>query len=339
MASPESGPGSLAVEVTTRCNRACEYCYNVWHSDPGYPEDELDAPELIALTAGALRDSGLGMVQLTGGEPCLRPDLLEIAEGILRYGAAVSLVTDGGLIDERLADQLARLRVGPVQPTLLAGRREVHDEIKGAECFDATVAAIGRLTRRRIPVSVAFVCTRRNHDQFRSVVELCFALGVRTVAFSRFCAAGRGGRHHQKLMPSPEMIAGCLDVAQWANTRLGMKVRVAISLPLCCVDSGHYPDLGFGRCAVTGATPGFTIDPSGGLRACSISPTVLGDLRRESWQAILDRARDGYFRRMTTPPEACRDCDLLQRCGGGCRETALTCFGTTDRPDPLARIT
>ena len=313
---------SLTVEVTTRCNRDCAYCYNVWKADASYSRDELPVPEFLDLIGLALEGSGLRHVQVSGGEPLLRPELFEILEGIRELGAGVSLVTDGGTIDDEKAASLARLRVGPVQPTLLAADRDLHNALKGADCFDATIAAIGRLQRAGIPICVAFVCTRRNYAAFGEVIELCFALGVHTVAFNRLCVVGEGSKNRDELMPTAEMVASCLSIAEWANSRLKMKVASAVSLPLCAFDRQQFPNLELGRCAVQSGSPGFTLDPAGNLRACSISPTVLGNLREESWQTILSRAQNGYFREMAVAPDACRGCSLLSRCGGGCRESA-----------------
>ena len=332
-----SRAGSLSIELTRTCNRSCDYCYNVWKSASPYPDaGELPTAEFTSLIGRVLDECGFNRVLITGGEPLLRPDWLDVVDFIHSLGISMSLVTDGGLIDDRIASELARRGVAPVQPTLLSADRDRHDRIKGCECFDATVSAIARLVRRRVPISVAFVCTRANWSEFRSVVELCFALGVKAIAFNRFCATGQGGTSWRELMPSSEQLTACLEVAEWANTRLEMDVRIAISLPLCCSDLSRYPHVKFGRCALTTAAPGLTMDPAGNLRACSISSTVLGNLVGESWASILDRARADYFARMAHIPAICRECALVDRCGGGCRESALTCFESLDEPDPLA---
>lgn len=331
--------GTLALEVTARCNRACAYCYNAWKADPGYPRVELDAACLVSLVRGVLAAGGIRRLQISGGEPLLRADLFEIIAGLQGSGARISLVTDGSGIGEAEAAQLARLKVAPVQPTLLAAERSLHDALKGAACFDDTVAAIARLRRAGVPVSVAFVCTRQNWDRLHEVVELCFALDVKTIAFSRCCAAGAASLRPSELLPTREMVLAGLEVAEWANARLGMNVRVAISLPPCAVEARRFPHLALGRCAVTSEQPGYTIDPAGNLRVCSISPTVLGSLLDEPWAALMARARLGYLRELAEVPAACRVCPLLIRCGGGCRETARACNG--GRPgaaDPLAAL-
>jgi len=325
------------VELTSRCNRSCVYCYNQWRDDADHTDRELPPEQLGDLINRVMDESGFGSVQLTGGEPLLYPGFIQLVESIRAPGRKVSLVTDGGLLDETMVEELKRLKVAPVQPTLLAARREVHNELKGTDCFNATVSALALLRRLRVPVSVSFVCTRRNYQHFRDVVELCFSLGVRVIAFSRFCSAGRGGRRHDELAPDSAMIASCLEVAEEANARLGMKVTIAISLPLCAVNPADYPNLAFGRCAISTDNPGFTMDPDGKLKACSISSTVLGDLRTEAWNAVLSRARKDYFQRMSTVPDDCVGCALVDRCGGGCRESVLSRHGDLNHPDPLWR--
>ncbi len=329
-------PGTLTLEVTRRCRRSCAYCYNACDAGAGGPYDELPAEELLPLVSKALEGSGMGSVQISGGEPLLRKDIFEIVAGIRSFGAGVSIATDGELIDNEVAARLARHGVRPVQPTLLSATRELHNQIKGADCFDATVAAIARLRRNQVPVSVAFVCTRRNYAEIQGVIELCFALGVEVVAFNRLCVAGSAAHNDKDLMPTPAMVASCLDAAEWANDRLGMKVSIAISLPLCVADTSRYPHLKLGRCSLQSATPGFTIDPLGNVRACAVSSTNLGNLADEPWEVIMARAREGYFKEMAAVPEACTSCVDLARCAGGCRESALACYGDLARPDPLA---
>ena len=327
--------GALAVEVTPRCDRDCLYCYNIWRAEAIPTEPPLSPTELVPLVDDALRASGRDAVQLTGGEPLLRVDLFDIIEGLMAPGRSISLVTDGGGVTDTVADRLKDLRVGPVQPTLLAADRLLHDGLKGARCFDDTVAGIQRLRARKVPVTVSFVCTSRNHDRFGEVLELCFALGVRSVAFSRLCLTGAAAKHRVELEPDGSMIQGCLDAADAATVRLGMKIHIAISLPHCAVDPDRTPNLIFGGCSLSTGTPGYTIDPWGRLRACSVSPAVLGDLREEPWEVIVSRARGGYLRDVCAVSETCMNCEALQRCRGGCRESALASTGTYGAMDPL----
>jgi radical SAM protein with 4Fe4S-binding SPASM domain len=326
------------VEVTAACNRFCQYCYTRYRETAADLGPELSGPELVALVERVLKESGRRSVQLSGGEPLLRPDLFDIVRALRARDRTVSLVTDGGLVDDAAAATLKELGVGPVQPTLLAADREVHDHLKGAASFDATVAAIERLRKAAVLVAVSYVCTSLNHDRFREVVELCFALGVEVVAFSRLCTTGMAALNRAQLEPDADMVASCLDVAREANEKLGMKVKAAISLPLCVPRADQLAGLKLGRCALGTEAPGYTVDPWGRLRACSVSPVILGDLRVEWWNDIMARASATYFREVSAVPPACQGCSLEARCGGGCRESARAAFGTLAYPDPLARV-
>ena len=339
---------NLSVELTPRCNRFCSYCYNVWKGDKGYSAAEeremLDGATWVVLITQVLEATGLKTLQVTGGEPLLRSDLFSILRGIRGATEHLSLVTDGGLIDEECADNFKKIGVSCVQPTLLAGHAVPHNHLKGTECFDQTLAAIGRLLKRKVPVSVAFVCTSQNYQYFQEMIELCFALGIQRIAFNRFCATGEGSRTFADLQPTHEMIAECLGVAQWANSALGMKVGIAVSLPLCSVDRKGYPDLSFGRCSVSSTSPGFTIDPFGNVRSCSTSSAVFGNLVSDfteisnygdRWEAIIANGSSEYFTTMKQLPSICKGCGLAVNCGGGCRESALGCYGSLDRADPL----
>ncbi|TNF25076.1 MAG: radical SAM protein [Deltaproteobacteria bacterium] len=329
--------GTLAVEVTTHCPRRCVYCYNAWKADDGYDRRELPLDTLADLVDTALTEAGLRAVQVTGGEPLARRGIWDFLADLRRRGRRVALVTDGVLVDDDAATRLAALGVGPVQPTLLAADRALHDRLKGAPgSFDQTVAAIGRLRRARVPISVAFILMRDNADHFREVVELCFALGANTVALSRFCAAGAGTADPDALTPTAAQVRAALAVADEANAQLGMHVEVAVSLPLCVADPADYPHLRFGRCAMTSDRPGYTIDPAGRVRACSTSATLLGDLRHEPFAAIVARARREALAEAAQPPAACVGCPDWDACGGGCRVSALGTYGDLTRPDPLA---
>jgi hypothetical protein len=70
--------------------------------------------ELVALVRDVLCQAGLSAVQLTGGEPLLRPDLLDILEGLRPHVRGLALVTDGAL---RRIGRRSRLHARPPRAT------------------------------------------------------------------------------------------------------------------------------------------------------------------------------------------------------------------------------
>lgn len=107
----------LRISLTSACSLRCTYCMPA-EGLPVVPRDELlSAREIARLVQIAVRDLGVHDIRFTGGEPLLRPDLVEIVERSARVaaGASLSLTTNGiGLerrIDALLAAGLTRLNV------------------------------------------------------------------------------------------------------------------------------------------------------------------------------------------------------------------------------------
>ena len=103
----------LRVSLTDRCSLRCTYCMPAeglaWI--PG--QETLSTSELLALLRVAV-DLGVETVRLTGGEPLLRSDVVDVVAGVAGLGVEVSLTTNG-------------LRLPELAPALrLAGLRRVN---------------------------------------------------------------------------------------------------------------------------------------------------------------------------------------------------------------------
>ncbi len=133
----------LRVSVTDRCNLRCSYCM------PGGPDEwepladhltPIEIERVLRVAAGL----GIERVRLTGGEPLLRPDLVEIAErtGAISGIQDLSLSTNGIFL-ARVAGALRRAGVNRVNVSLdsldpavfhsVTGRDRHHEVISGIE--------------------------------------------------------------------------------------------------------------------------------------------------------------------------------------------------------------
>ncbi len=97
----------LRLSVTDRCNLRCVYCLPEKDAQRQRRGDQLTAEEIARVTEAAAR-SGVKRVRLTGGEPLVRPDIVEIVARIASIPGIeeVSLTTNAMLL-ERLARPLA----------------------------------------------------------------------------------------------------------------------------------------------------------------------------------------------------------------------------------------
>ena len=97
----------LRVSVTDRCNLRCTYCMPPDFSDWMPGEHLLSIDELMTVLEVAV-EQGIGSVRLTGGEPLIRPDIVEIVRRInaLPTPPRITLTTNGLKLDA-LAQPLA----------------------------------------------------------------------------------------------------------------------------------------------------------------------------------------------------------------------------------------
>ncbi len=98
----------LRVSLIDHCNLRCVYCMPL-HGLRFLPREELLTPAEIETIVRAAVDVGFDKVRLTGGEPTLRPDLVEIVERLGRIeGLHTIAMTTNGIRLPELAEPLKR---------------------------------------------------------------------------------------------------------------------------------------------------------------------------------------------------------------------------------------
>jgi cyclic pyranopterin phosphate synthase len=98
----------LRISITDHCNLRCVYCMPM-DGLTFVPGEELLTPEEIEGVARAAADVGFRKIRLTGGEPTLRRDVIEIVERLARIPSIRELaMTTNGLRLPWLAESLAR---------------------------------------------------------------------------------------------------------------------------------------------------------------------------------------------------------------------------------------
>jgi GTP 3',8-cyclase len=139
----------LRISVTDKCNFRCPYCMPKSRFGPGHrflPRAEaLEAQEIVRL-AGVFQSLGVTKIRLTGGEPLLRADLVDIVAGIAALGMHdIALTTNGALLSRwavRLRDAgLHRVTVSldSLDPAIFAAMSDSRIEV--GEVLEGIAAA------------------------------------------------------------------------------------------------------------------------------------------------------------------------------------------------------
>jgi len=85
---------SLRISLTQRCNFECFFCHQEGEHDPGGEMTAGEVETIVKVASGL----GVGKVKLTGGEPLLRGDIVEVVGRIKPHLEEVSMTTNGSLL-------------------------------------------------------------------------------------------------------------------------------------------------------------------------------------------------------------------------------------------------
>jgi len=147
---------------------------------------ELDTQEYITLFKDMLC-FGIQRITLTGGEPTLRPDFLDLTEQALKLGLTVSVVSNGEIL-AGMSEKLAAI-AGVISPQFivavsLLGLHEVHDKHCGRDgSFERAILALQSLLAHQILADVFFTVLPGNVHQLVEVCHVLRSLGIPWVRF------------------------------------------------------------------------------------------------------------------------------------------------------------
>lgn len=119
----------IRISLTDRCNLRCSYCMPETQDEFMCGKNLMTAEEILEIVR-ILAQEGIRKVRLTGGEPLLRKDIIEIAAGIKRIPGIeqIALTTNGVLLKGRMK-ALAEAGISSVNISLDTMNPAKHREI------------------------------------------------------------------------------------------------------------------------------------------------------------------------------------------------------------------
>ena len=184
-------PAVVVWNTTRRCTLRCRHCYAAATVTPA--RDELTGAEGRALIADLAR-SGVRSLVLSGGEPLLRPDLLDLARAAAAAGLHVALSTGGTLLDAATARALATAGVEYVGVSI-DGIGPRHDRIRGVPgAFGLALAGLRRARDAGLRSGLRFTLTRTTRPDLEPVLDLLEAERVDRGYVSHLVYVGRARR-------------------------------------------------------------------------------------------------------------------------------------------------
>jgi Fe-coproporphyrin III synthase len=178
----------LYIEATTGCNLQCRTCIrNIW----GDPQALMSEETFQCLLASVENLPSLERIVFSGfGESLTHPRILDMIERIRQHDIAVTIGTNGLLLNPSMAADLVRLGVDRVMVSMDGGKPETFADIRGA-LLSQVVENIRNLNEAKQQlhslypsIGIEFVALRSNIDELEQVSRLASQLNVSRVLVS-----------------------------------------------------------------------------------------------------------------------------------------------------------
>ena len=338
--------------VTRRCNLACLHCYAA-AADRPFP-GELSTAEATAMLED-LAAFGVPVLLISGGEPLVRPDVLDLAQHAASLGIRVTLSTNGTLITPEVAERLRTVGVGYVGISL-DGIGPTHDYFRGQDgAFEAALRGIRTARAAGLRVGVRLTLTRHTIRDLDGLFELLEREGVQRVCFYHLVPAGRGRFLANDLLTADETRAAVELVFE----RAADLVRRGVPIEVLTVDNhADGPYLSLWARQVLGDASAEQIESTlarGGGNRSGIAIAHIdnrGEVHPDQfwWRANLGNVRErpfssiwsdqtqpllaGLRNRRSLLKGRCGGCGLLDLCNGNFRARAAALSGDPWASDP-----
>ncbi|MBW1701574.1 MAG: PqqD family peptide modification chaperone [Deltaproteobacteria bacterium] len=301
------------LEPTDRCNLFCVHCYA--ESRLGRKDEELSTERWFSII-DELEEIGVEQIVVTGGEPLLRNDLLEILRRILSKEGLqyIQILTNASLFaPSPLLDFIAEKQVG-VGISFYSHRPEVHDQVtRTPGSWEKTVNGIRLLVDKGISPAANIVLTKINERDENDTRKFLVSLGLENenIISNVVLPTGRG----------------CHSDYQIKNYDYFIRKSYAFDN---CFGPGGWKDYQ-GTCW----RGKFTIKSNGKLSPCTMCREIeLGDIRHNSLKKLIEEgAFDTVWDIDFDSTKGCSECELRYACSD-CRALTYAFTGDLYAKDP-----
>lgn len=341
-------PYVVSWNLTYRCNLACEHCYldagaRPLVEDAAFADrSELSTEECFGVIDQLARFAPECVTILTGGEPLLRRDILEIVRHAHSRGLWVVIGTNGVKVSENLARTLAAQGVRGMALSLDALDPEAHDRfrmVRGA--WDNTVRGAEVLRALDLPFIIQTTVHSSNAQQLEEIADFAQGrLGARVWNLYFLVQTGRG-RFASDLSREDydDALRRLASIQRRHASRMLVNAKCAPHFVRTLFEEdSQSPFLktfvdGAGGCPA--GTHYMGIRPNGDVTPCPYLPVFGGNLKSGSLEEIW-RHSDIFtsIRQRESLGGRCGRCEFSGYCGG-CRARAYGAGEGVMAEDPL----
>jgi AdoMet-dependent heme synthase len=316
-------PYLVALNLTKRCNLKCAHCYLDATTKAAGGDDELTTDECVRLIDQIAEVNKGCLLVITGGEPLVRPDILDIARYAVQLGFMVVFGTNGMLIDDRMATQLVEIGVMGVGISIDSLDPQKHNAFRGVPgAWEAAVAGIEASKRNGLQFQVHFSAQPMNYQELPAVVEWAHGLGARVLNVFFMVCTGRGEELTDITPAQYEEVLGFLVKCQDDYQGMLIRARCAPHFKRLAYEKDPNSPItkatGYMGGGCLAGTNYARVTPNGEVTPCPYMPLSAGNVREKSFVDLWEKSDIFNSFRYPQLKGKCGDCEYSDICGG-CR--------------------
>jgi radical SAM protein with 4Fe4S-binding SPASM domain len=345
----EGKPGTpqiVSYAVTKACNLRCLHC----HADAreAFP-DELTLKEATQ-AVDEMAFLGTEALIFSGGEPLLRKEfVLELADYCIDVGIIPAMLTNGVLINHKVAGELKEAGIMAVGIPIDSPEPEIHDRLRNVPgTFDKAVRAIRACLDVDLKVVVTTMALRSNFAEIPRMMDFISNMGVDQVAIYDLVPNGRGKDMMNEIMlqEQREQVIRYLHRMQEEKEMIfvfsgGNPLYPEIAATMHKTNGTSPPDLllkQFWINAPVGCHAGInylSLRPNGDVYPCPFLQIKVGNIREQSLTEMWHGSELlKTLRNRSLLKGKCGECEYREACGG-CRGRAYAYSGDYLAEDPV----
>lgn len=184
--SDHSATKRLLWEITTLCNLRCDFCHRTRYVDYGANLEMIQ--EIIPF----VKAIGIKEIIISGGEPLLRHDIIDIIMLLKEEGFQVDMCTNGTNVTSRNASQLGNI-LSEISVSIDSATPLIHDLLRGSVgSWNATVSGIRRLRENGLGLHSISIVNKLTFDKIEDTVRFLYEEGVSSIGFIGAIPIGAG---------------------------------------------------------------------------------------------------------------------------------------------------
>lgn len=305
-------PQHVTIEITSRCNLRCVYCYNDSCTEN---KQEFKFSEIKKIFK-ILQKNGVTEIELSGGEPLMHPCIENILREAFFYFEKIAILTNGVLIDDKLLDLILGYKnkfIG-FQVSIDGFTEEVASKLRGVvNSHHKTIYNIRKLIKRELLSRVSMVITEDNIGELDRVCELMRELKFSNFSISIASSIGRGA----KLQVEDELF----EYRDYIRKKYGEYLQRINKLYsdifihhriLNKIEKEKTYNCGAGW-------RNMCIQSNGDIKICPTDTLVMGNIFDDDIQDIFNSDKGNVYMRFSMEPylidRVCDECEITHKCG------------------------